>query len=75
MSEQTRALREIEWVRLVFPDVNVLVNVPEIMRSHFLRTKFRRHGTNRCKQKLSSAIFVGGDTARSVKETRQNRSK
>jgi hypothetical protein len=45
------------------------------MGSHSLRARFRKHGTKPCKQKLSGAIFVGGDVAKSVKKTPQNRSK
>jgi hypothetical protein len=64
------AHRVFEWVKLVFPDVNVLVlvnvNVPEKVWSHSLKAKFRKHCTNPSKQKLSGAIFVRGDVAKSV---------
>ncbi len=56
------ALRGIEWVKLVFPDMNILVHVtvhaPEKVWSHALKAKFRKYGTNPCKQKLSGAIVV-----------------
>ena len=65
-----KAHRVFEWVKLVFPDVNVLVlvnvNVPEKVWSHSLKAKFRKHCTNPSKQKLSGAIFVRGDVAKSV---------
>ena len=62
------AHRVFECVKLVFSDVNVLanVNVPEKVWSHSLKVKFRKHGTNPSKQKLSGAIFVRGDVAKSV---------
>ncbi len=51
-------------------DVNMLVHVPttvpEKVRSHALKAEFRKHGTNPCKQKLSGAIFVRGEVAKSV---------
>ena len=59
------ALRGIEWVKLVFPEVNMLVcvnmNVPEKEWLHALKAKYTKHctnqcGTNPCKQKLSGAI-------------------
>ena len=66
------ALRGIEWGELAFPDVNmhvhVNVNVPEEVWSHALKAKFRKHGTNPCKQKLSGAILVGGEVAKSVEQ-------
>jgi hypothetical protein len=69
------ALRGIEWVKLVFPDVNmrvhVNVNVPEKEWSHALKAKFRKHGTNPCKQKLSGAIFIRGEVAKSVKQIKE----
>ena len=46
--------------------VHVNVNVPEEVWSHALKAKFRKHGTNPCKQKLSGAILVGGEVAKSV---------
>jgi hypothetical protein len=40
---------------MAYPDVNMLVhvnvNVPEEEWSHALKAKFRKHGTNPCKQK------------------------
>jgi len=58
------ALRRIEWVRLVSPDVNMLVhvnvNVPEKGWSHALKAKFRKHGTNPCEQKLSKLCLQPG---------------
>ena len=46
--------------------VHVNVNVPEEVWSHALKAKFRKHGTNPCKQKLSGAILVGGEVAKSI---------
>ncbi len=44
-TKKKRALRGIEWVTLMFPDVNMLVhanvNVPEKVWSHALEAKFR----------------------------------
>ena len=69
------ALRGIEWVELAFPDVNMLVhvnvNVPEEVWSHALKAKFRKHGTNPCKQELSGAIFVRGEVAKSVEQIKE----
>jgi hypothetical protein len=58
---------------LAFPDVNmhVHVNVPEEVRSHALKAKFRKHGTNPCKQKLSGAILVGGEVAKSIEQIKE----
>ena len=60
----------------MFPDVNMLVhvnvNVPEKEWSHALKAKFRKHGTNPCKQKLSGAIFVRGEVAKSVKQIKES---
>ena len=72
---ETKALRGIEWVTLVFPDVNMLVhvnvNVPEKVWSHALKAKFRKHGANPCKQNFSGAIFVRGEVAKSVKQIKE----
>jgi hypothetical protein len=69
------ALRGIEWVKLVFPDVNmrvhVNVNVPEKEWSHALKAKFRKHGTNPCKQKLSGAIFIRGEVPRALNKSKR----
>ena len=69
------ALRGIEWVELAYPDVNMLVhvnvNVPEEERSQALKAKFRKHGTNPCKQKLSGAIFVWGEVGKSVEQIKE----
>ena len=63
-AEKISALREIEWVRLVSPDVNMLVhvnvNVPEKVGSHALKANFRKHGTNPCEQKLSKLCLQPG---------------
>ena len=48
--------------------VHVNVNVPEEEWSYALKAKFRKHGTNPCKQKLSVAILVGGEVATSVEQ-------
>ena len=48
--------------------VHVNVNVPEEEWSHALKAKFRKHGTNPCKQKLSGAIFVWGEVGKSVEQ-------
>ena len=57
---------------MAFPDVNMLVhvnvNVPEEEWSHALKAKFRKHGTNPCKRKLSGAIFVWGEVGKSVEQ-------
>jgi len=72
---RNKALRGIEWVELAFPDVNMLVhvnvNVPEEVWSHALKAKFRKHGTNPCKQELSGAIFVRGEVAKSVEQIKE----
>jgi hypothetical protein len=49
----------------------VHVNVPEEVWSHALKAKFRKHGTNPCKQKLSGAIFVRGEEAKSVEQIKE----
>ena len=55
---------------MAYPDVNMLVhvnvNVPEEVWSHALKAKFRKHGTNPCKQKLSGATFIWGEVGKSV---------
>jgi hypothetical protein len=60
------ALRGIEWAKLVNMLMQVNVNAPEKESLHALKAKFRKHGTNPCKQKLSRAIFVGGEVAKSL---------
>jgi hypothetical protein len=44
----------------------MLMNVPEkewphARPRHILKAKFRKHDTNPCEERLSCAIFVGGD--------------
>ncbi len=51
--------------------VHMNVNVPEEVGSHTLKAKFRKHGTNPCKQKLSGAILVGGEVAKSVEQIKE----
>jgi hypothetical protein len=51
--------------------MNVNVPVPEEVWSHTLKAKFRKHGTNPCKQKLSGAILVGGEVAKSVEQIKE----
>jgi hypothetical protein len=68
LSLKNLALRGIELVKVVFPDVNV----PEKEWSHALKAKFRKHGTNPCKQNLSGAIFIRGEVAKSVKQIKES---
>ncbi len=60
---------------MAFPDVNILVhvnvNVPEEVWSHALKAKIRKHGSNPCKEKLSGAIFVRREVAKSVEEIKE----
>ena len=56
---------------MAFPHVHVNVNVPEEVWSHALKAKFRKHGTNPCKQKLSGAILVGGEVAKSIEQIKE----
>jgi hypothetical protein len=69
------ALREIERVKLVLADVKMFVhvnlNVPEKVCSHALKAEFRKHGPNPCKQKLSGAIFVQGEVAKSLNKSKR----
>jgi hypothetical protein len=51
--------------------VHVNVNVPEEVWSHALKAKFRKHGTNPCKQKLSGAIFVRGEVAKGIEQIKE----
>jgi len=47
--------------------VHVNVVVPEEVWSHAPKAKFRKHGTDPCKQKLSGAILVGGEVAKDMR--------
>jgi hypothetical protein len=68
-------LRGIEWVELAFSDVSIArarkLNVPEEVWSHALKAKFRKPGTNPCKQKLSGAIFVRREVAKGVEQIKE----
>ena len=55
----------------MLPDIYLHVNVPEEVWSHAVKAKFRKHGTNSYKQKLSSAIFVRVDVAKCVKQIKR----
>ncbi len=62
-------------VELAFSEVsmNVQVNVkvPKEVWSHAVKAKFRKHGTNPCKQKLSGTILVGREVAKSVEQIKE----